>query len=95
MATVETKPTMKTILVIEDDLRIQKALHRLFTAEGYGIAKAQDGSAGLESFRAIAPDAIILDLMLPGLSAGILPGLQIRLPEYAGDCPQRGGRGGG
>jgi DNA-binding response OmpR family regulator len=68
VATVETKPAMKTILVIEDDLRIQKALHRLFTAEGYGIAKAEDGSAGLETFRAIAPDAIILDLMLPGLS---------------------------
>ena len=68
MDIVETKPTLKTILVVEDDLRIQRALHRLFTAEGYGIANAQDGAAGLEAFRATAPDAIILDLMLPGLS---------------------------
>lgn len=56
------------ILVIEDDLRIQKALHRLFTAEGYQVRSAVDGTAGLEAFHAAAPEAVVLDLMLAGIS---------------------------
>lgn len=67
MATLERKRAT-TILVVEDDLRIQKALHRLFTGEGYGTVEAHDGSAGLEHFRTSSPDAVVLDLMLPGLS---------------------------
>lgn len=59
---------MSTILVIEDDTRIQKALHRLFSVEGFDVKSASNGSAGLESFQNSAPDAVILDLMLPGLS---------------------------
>ena len=42
---------MSTILVVEDDSRIQKALHRLFTAEGYEVKCAANGSAGLEIFQ--------------------------------------------
>ncbi len=59
---------MSTILVVEDDSRIQKALHRLFTAEGYEVKCAGDGSAGLEMFQAGSLGAVVLDLMLPGLS---------------------------
>jgi DNA-binding response OmpR family regulator len=59
---------MNTILVIEDDARIQKALQRLFASEGYEIKSAPDGSHGLETFRSASPDAVILDLMLPGIS---------------------------
>jgi DNA-binding response OmpR family regulator len=59
---------MHTILVIEDDLRIQKALHRLFTAEGYEVRSAVNGTAGLEAFQSSLPDAVMLDLMLPGIS---------------------------
>ena len=40
---------MKTILVVEDDARIQKALHRLFAGEGYGVSSAQDGTEGLRA----------------------------------------------
>src|ERR1700723_565516 len=59
---------MATILVIEDDERILKALHRLFVAEGYEIRSASDGKQGLEMFASVAPEAVILDLMLPGMS---------------------------
>ena len=59
---------MATILVIEDDARIQKALHRLFAAEGYEVRSATDGKEGLEMFAGVAPDAVVLDLMLPGMS---------------------------
>ncbi|HZU08624.1 MAG TPA: response regulator transcription factor [Pseudacidobacterium sp.] len=59
---------MNTILVIEDDTRIQKALHRLFASEGYEVKGVSDGSHGLEAFSSGTPDAVILDLMLPGVS---------------------------
>lgn len=59
---------MNTILVIEDDSRIQKALHHLFSSEGYEIKASTDGHQGLETFRSAAPDAVILDLMLPSMS---------------------------
>jgi DNA-binding response OmpR family regulator len=59
---------MKTILVVEDDVRIQKALVRLFTSEGYEVHVESEGQAGLDAGRRIQPAAVVLDLMLPGLS---------------------------
>ncbi len=59
---------MSMILVVEDDPRIVKALHRLFTAEGYDLKSAGNGKEGLELFGTAVPDAVVLDLMLPGMS---------------------------
>src|ERR1039457_3845461 len=59
---------MGTILVIEDDARILKALQRLFTSEGYEIRSATNGREGLELASASTPDAVVLDLMLPEVS---------------------------
>ena len=59
---------MSTILIVEDDSRIQKALQRLFTAEGYEVKCAPDGTEGLEIFQGGSVEAVVLDLMLPGLS---------------------------
>ncbi|HTW49661.1 MAG TPA: response regulator transcription factor [Acidobacteriaceae bacterium] len=58
---------MATILVIEDDTRILKALERLFVAENFEIRSATDGSDGLKLAATFTPDAVILDLMLPGM----------------------------
>ena len=43
------------ILVIEDDRAVQKALKRLFEAEGFVVDIAGNGSAGMEMFRAAPP----------------------------------------
>ena len=59
---------MGTILVIEDDARILKALQRLFASEGYEIRSANNGKQGLELFASPGLDAVVLDLMLPGMS---------------------------
>jgi DNA-binding response OmpR family regulator len=59
---------MDLILVIEDDLRIQKVLHRLFAAEQYQVHIEGEGHAGLAACKRLRPVAVILDLMLPGLS---------------------------
>jgi DNA-binding response OmpR family regulator len=59
---------MGIILVIEDDEHIHKALHRLFNSEGYEIRSATNGKQGLELFTSPGLDAVVLDLMLPGMS---------------------------
>jgi DNA-binding response OmpR family regulator len=57
-----------TILVIEDDPRMQKVLRRSFATEQYAVVVAADGQKGLELFRSERPVAVILDLILPGIS---------------------------
>jgi len=57
-----------TILVIEDDPRMQKVLRRSFAMEQYAVIVAADGQTGLELFRSGRPIAVILDLILPGIS---------------------------
>jgi DNA-binding response OmpR family regulator len=57
-----------TILVIEDDPRMQKVLRRIFDNEHYVVVVAGDGQTGLELFRSERPIAVVLDLILPGIS---------------------------
>jgi DNA-binding response OmpR family regulator len=57
-----------TILVVEDDPRMQKVLRRIFVEEQYSVVVAGDGQTGLESFRAHRPVAVVLDLILPQIS---------------------------
>ncbi len=59
---------MGTILIVEDDVRMQKVLRRLFVAESFVVESATDGPTAVERFHALSPSAVILDLMLPGLS---------------------------
>jgi len=59
---------MSLILVIEDDPRIQRALRRQFTAEGYEVHIEGEGLAGLAAAKSMRPASVVLDLMLPGLS---------------------------
>jgi len=59
---------MKTVLAVEDDPGIQRALKRLFASEGYEVQIAGDGKAGLAASRTIKPVAVVLDLMLPGIN---------------------------
>jgi DNA-binding response OmpR family regulator len=57
-----------TILVIEDDPRMQKVLRRMFVEENYSVAIAGDGQTGLDLFREHRPVAVLLDLILPQIS---------------------------
>ena len=57
-----------TILIVEDDPRMQKVLHRIFAEEHYAAVIASDGQAGLDLFRSERPLAVVLDLILPHIS---------------------------
>ena len=55
----------KTILIIEDEPTLQKALTKSLEAEGFKIENALDGETGLNKSLASPPDLILLDLVLP------------------------------
>jgi len=59
---------MERILVVEDDRAVQKALRRLFEAEGFAVEVSADGKSALEAYRVAAPAAVVLDLRLPAMS---------------------------
>lgn len=59
--------TLKTILIVDDEEDIVKALTLRLSDTGYKIIMAKDGMAGLELARAENPDLILLDVMLPKL----------------------------
>jgi len=55
------------ILVVEDDAGAVRMLRTYLEAEGYRVGVATDGESGLAAARRDLPDAIILDVLLPGM----------------------------
>jgi DNA-binding response OmpR family regulator len=62
------QPSLGTILIVEDDPRMQRTLERTFAQEHYVTVVAGDGQAGLDLFRRERPIAVVLDLILPNIS---------------------------
>ena len=56
------------VLVVEDEVRLARALQKGLRAEGFAVDLVHDGPAGLDSARQGSYDAVVLDIMLPGLS---------------------------
>jgi len=56
------------LLVVEDEVRLARALRRVLTAEGFVVDVVHDGPAGLRAARHGDYDAVVLDVMLPGMS---------------------------
>jgi two-component system, OmpR family, alkaline phosphatase synthesis response regulator PhoP len=56
---------MKTVLVVDDEPKIVQLARDYLDHAGFKVASASDGKEALASFRASAPDLIVLDLGLP------------------------------
>ena len=69
----------KRILVVDDELPIQRILRRNLSVSGYDVLVAEDGEQAVEMARALQPDLILLDLCLPGELDGLEVCRQIRL----------------
>jgi len=54
------------VLVVEDDPHVREAVERALRFEGYDVATAVDGNDGLLRVDELAPDAIVLDVLMPG-----------------------------
>ena len=54
-----------SVLIAEDDRNIAELLQMYLEKEGYAVTVANDGGQGLAKFRAIKPDLVLLDVMMP------------------------------
>ena len=54
------------ILVVEDDARLRERLARYLTGEGFRVTAATDAADARARMRAISPDLLVLDVMMPG-----------------------------
>ncbi|MGD9774195.1 response regulator [Diaphorobacter sp.] len=67
------------LLLVEDDATMQATLQRSLARRGMAVTAVGDGRAALAEWRAHPPDAVVLDLTLPGLD-----GLQVLQQARAG-----------
>ncbi|MGH2721403.1 MAG: response regulator transcription factor [Actinomycetota bacterium] len=69
------------VLVVDDEPPVRTALERALRLAGYDVALAEDGEHALREVAAAAPDAIVLDMLMPGVD-----GLEVcRRVRAAGD----------
>ena len=54
-----------SVLIVEDDRNIAELLQMSLEKEGYAVTIASNGGQGLDKFRAIKPDLVLLDVMMP------------------------------
>jgi CheY-like chemotaxis protein len=75
---------LRRVLVIDDDQLMCDLLKRLLTLEGYCVDCANSGDEALRRFRSpdLAPNAVLTDLQMPGLTG---PGLATRMRAAWGE----------
>ena len=56
-----------TILIVDDEISGLHTLESILDGQGYQIVMAQSGPEALEKTRALLPDVILLDVMMPGM----------------------------
>ncbi len=74
---------MAEILIIDDEANIRRMVGALLGTEGFTVREAPDGTAGVAAALEREPDAVLVDLMMPGALDGMatLSALRERYPE--------------
>jgi two-component system, OmpR family, phosphate regulon response regulator PhoB len=62
---------MNRVLIVEDQADIRKLIRMTLEFEAYEIHEASDGAFGLSMVRAVKPDIVLLDVMMPGEMDGL------------------------
>jgi DNA-binding NtrC family response regulator len=71
-----------SVLVVDDDVDVRAMLEELMTSLGHRSRSAPDGAAALRAIAKAAPDVILLDIDMPGLSGtDALPAIKALAPE--------------
>jgi CheY-like chemotaxis protein len=76
---------MSSVLIIDDEPNIRRMVGALLTSEGYEVRDAAEGALGLARVAESCPDAVLLDLMMPGELDGLAT--LGRLRELVPDVP--------
>ena len=74
------------VLYVEDDPASRKLIEKGLTAEGIDVVLAEDGPKAIELLKRIAFDALILDIMMPGID-GLQVGKMARREAKSKDMP--------
>jgi CheY-like chemotaxis protein len=77
---------MKRLLIIEDDENNLMLISRLLEVAGYEYRSARTGEEGLEMVSETRPDAVLLDIALPGIQ-GTEVLKRLRASELYADLP--------
>src|SRR5215211_5105377 len=76
---------MPSVLIVDDEPNIRRMVGALLSAEGYEVRDAPDGRTGIERATEVEPDAVLLDLMMPGEPDGF--GVLAKLRERYSELP--------
>lgn len=76
----------KSILWVEDDKLIGSVLSKKLASSGFLLFLAKNGQEGLDHLKSSVPDAVVLDLLLPGMS-GFDVLQEIRRSEATANIP--------
>jgi GAF domain-containing protein/CheY-like chemotaxis protein len=79
-------PGVGTVLVIDDEAAVRDLMQRFLTKEGFRVVTASGGEEGLRLARELRPDAITLDVMMPGLDGWAVLSALKAAPDVA-DIP--------
>jgi sigma-B regulation protein RsbU (phosphoserine phosphatase) len=71
-----------TVLLVDDDESVRRVFERLLRAAGFNVRMAKDGPSGISAMKELTPDAVLLDLNMPGMS-----GLDV-LAHASGEMPE-------
>jgi len=58
---------MRQVLVVDDEPHIRTVLRGYLEADGFAVSEAADGETAVRQVRQMAPDLVLLDVMLPGI----------------------------
>ena len=72
---------MATVLIVDDEPNIRRMVGALLSAEGYEVHEAPSGAQGLAKAAEHEPDAVLLDLMMPGELDGMATLTRLRLSQ--------------
>lgn len=61
-------PMGKHVVLVEDEINIAEAIRFLLSQEGWRVETLANGAAAVDVIRKVAPDLVMLDVMLPGKS---------------------------
>src|SRR5438477_1603859 len=82
-STQGTTARRQRVLVVEDEPMVAEVVERYLRRDGYDVSVIHDGERALAEFERLAPDLVVLDIMLPGLD-----GIEVcRRLRGTGDTP--------
>ncbi len=77
---------MIKISIVEDDQVISQMYRIKFEADGFDVETAENGKLGLELVKAMGPDIVLLDLMMPEMNGDEMLA-QMRKTDWGKDIP--------